>query len=164
MSQPTQSIRVRWIYDPALEPDLFQDVLKRRTFAYLFDILGVSMLWCLGSVVVFFLGLATFGLAWMIYPALWPIIGVLYTVSTLGGPTAATPGMRAMGLAMRSVDGPRPDSLKALIHVVVFYALTATLTPLIHLVGLFTARRQLLQDMLVGVVVMDARVLALTGR
>lgn len=160
----TQQITVRWVFDPALEPDLFQDVLKRRTIAYLFDILGVSLLWVLAAVVVFFLGLATFGFAWMIYPALWPILGVLYTVSTLAGPEAATPGMRAMGLSMRTVDGPRPDALKALIHVVVFYGLTATLTPLVHLVGLFTARRQLIQDLIAGVLVMDGRVLALTGR
>ena len=164
MNQPSQSITVRWVYDPALEPDLFQDVLKRRAIAYLFDIVGVSLLWVLAAVVVFFLGLATFGFAWMIYPALWPILGVIYTVSSLAGPTSATPGMRAMGLSMRSIDGPRPDGLKALIHVVVFYALTATLTPLVHLVGLFTQRRQLFQDMVAGVLVMDGRVLALTGR
>jgi len=164
MPEPAQQITVRWVFDPALEPDLFQDVLKRRAFAYLFDIIGVSLLWLVAAVVVFFLGLATFGFAWLIYPALWPILGVLYTVSSLAGPTAATPGMRTMGLSMRSVDGPKPDSLKALIHVVVFYALTATLTPLVHLIGLFTARRQLVQDMVAGVVVMDGRVLALTGR
>ncbi len=164
MPEATQQITVRWVYDPALEPDLFEDVLKRRAFAYLFDIVGVSVLWVVAAIVLFFLGLATFGLAWMIYPALWPILGVLYTVSSLAGPTAATPGMRAMGLSMRTVDGPRPDALKALIHVVVFYALTVTLTPLVHLIGLFTARRQLFQDMIAGVVVMDGRVLALTGR
>lgn len=164
MSSPTQQITVRWVYDPALEPDLFQDVLKRRVFAYLFDVVAVSFLWLLAAVVVFFLGLATFGFAWMIYPALWPILGVLYTVSTLAGPDAATPGMKAMGLAMRTADGPRPDGLRALIHVVVFYALTVTLTPLVHLVGLFTSRRQLLQDIAAGVLVMDGRVLALTGR
>lgn len=164
MEPRVQQINVRWVYDPALEPDLFQDVLKRRTIAYLFDILGVSLLWVLAAVVVFFLGLATFGFAWAIYPALWPILGVLYTVTSLSGPFAATPGMRAMGLSMRSTGGPPPDALKALIHVVVFYALTATLTPLVHVVGLFTARRQLLQDYVAGVVVMDARVLALSGR
>lgn len=152
------------VFDPAFEPDLFQDVLKRRTFAYLFDVVGVSLLWIGAAVLVFFLGLATFGFAWMIYPALWPILGVLYTVTTLGGPDSATPGMKAMGLSMRNVDGSRPDVLKALVHVVVFYGLTVTLTPLVHLFGLFTARRQLLQDLVAGVLVMDGRVLALTGR
>ena len=164
MYEPSQQITVRWVYDPALEPDLFQDVLKRRVFAFFFDVVGVSILWVVAAIVVFFLGLATFGLAWLIYPALWPILGVLYTVSSLAGPTAATPGMRAMGLAMRSTDGPRPDALKALIHVVVFYALSVTLTPLVHLIGLFTTRRQLLQDFVAGVLVMDGRVLAMTGR
>ncbi len=159
-----QQIEVRWVFDPTLEPDLFEDVLKRRLFAYLFDILGVSLLWLLAAVVVFFLGLATFGFAWLIYPALWPVLGVFYTVSSIGGPTSATPGMRAMGLSMRVADGRRPDGLRALVHVVVFYALTAVLTPLVHLVGLFTQRRQLVQDMVAGVLVMDARVLALTGR
>lgn len=152
------------IFDPAFEPDLFENVLSRRTMAYLFDVVGVSLLWIVAAIVLFFLGLATFGLAWLIYPALWPILGVLYTISTLGGPDSATPGMKAMGLAMRRLDGRRPDTLLALIHVVLFYALTVGLTPLVHIFGLFTARRQLLQDLILGVLVMDARVLALTGR
>ncbi|MDK9696488.1 MAG: RDD family protein [Siculibacillus sp.] len=164
MVQPTQQITVRWVYDPALEPDLFRDVLKRRAIAYLFDIVGVSLLWLVAAIVVFFLGLATFGLAWMIYPALWPILGVVYTVATLAGPDAATPGMRALGLAMRTTGGPRPGGLEALIHVVVFYTVTVTLTPFIHLIALFTGRRQTLQDLVAGVLVMDGRVLALTGR
>lgn len=164
MAQPTQQITVRWAFDPALEPDLFQDVLKRRLFAYLFDMLGVSLLWVMAAIVVFFLGLATFGLAWLIYPALWPILGLVYTVSSLSGPDAATPGMKAMGLAMRTTDGARPDGLKALVHVVIFYATTVTLSPLVHLIALFTARRQTLQDLVAGVLVMDGRVLALTGR
>ena len=164
MSDPVREITVRHLFDPRLEPDLFDNLLSRRAMAYVFDVVGVSVLWLLAAVVVFFLGIATFGLAWLIYPALWPLLGVLYTVATLGGPDSATPGMRAMGLSMRLTDGRRPDALTALIHVVVFYALTVTLTPLVHLVGLFTERRQLLQDLLIGVVVMDARVLAFTGR
>jgi len=159
------------IFDPAFEPDLFENVLQRRAVAYLIDLVLVSLMWALPLVLVFFLGLATFGalwliypVLWLIYPALWPILGVLYTVSTLGGPDSATPGMRAMGLAMRRLDGRRPDALLALIHVVLFYALTVTLTPFVHVFGLFTARRQLLQDLILGVAVMDARVLALTGR
>lgn len=164
MTRPVREITIRHLFDPALEPDLFEQVLSRRAMAYLFDLVGVSVLWLLAAVVVFFLGIATFGLAWLIYPALWPLLGVLYTVATLGGPDSATPGMRAMGLSMRLTDGRRPDALTALIHVVVFYALTVTLTPLVHLVGLFTERRQLLQDFIVGVVVMDARVLAFTDR
>ncbi|MER2607099.1 MAG: RDD family protein [Siculibacillus sp.] len=164
MTQPVREITIRSPFDPALEPDLFEGMLGRRTIAYLFDLLGVSLLWVLAAIVVFFLGIATLGLAWLIYPALWPILGVLYTVATLGGPESATPGMKAMGLSMRTTRGGRPDALTALIHVVVFYGLTVTLTPLVHLVGLFTARRQLLQDIAVGVLVMDTRVLGLTGR
>jgi len=164
MTRPTREITIRHLFDPALEPDLFEQVLSRRAMAYVFDVIGVSVLWLMAAVVVFFLGIATFGLAWLIYPALWPILGVLYTVGTLGGPESATPGMRAMGLSMRTTDGRRPDGLTALMHVVIFYALSVALTPLVHLVGLFTERRQLLQDLAIGVLVMDARVLALTGR
>jgi uncharacterized RDD family membrane protein YckC len=164
MSHETRPIVIRWVFDPLLEADLFESILKRRVFAFLFDVVGVSLLWLLASVVVFFLGLATFGLAWLIYPALWPILGVLYTVSGLAGPSSATAGMRAMGIAMRTHDGGRPDLLRALLHVVVFYALSVGLTPLVHVIGLFDARRRLLHDMIVGVVVLDGRVLAMTGR
>ncbi|TBW39736.1 RDD family protein [Siculibacillus lacustris] len=164
MSQPTQQIVIRWVFDPVLEPDLFEGLLSRRCFAFLFDLIAVSLLWLVAAFVVFFLGLATFGLAWLVYPALWPVIGLLYTVSGLSGPSSATAGMRAMGLSMRTLDGARPDALRALFHVVIFYALSFGLTPLVHLIGLFNVRRQLLQDMIVGVVVLDGRVLAMTGR
>lgn len=164
MTEPNRPIVIRWVFDPLLEADLFQDLLKRRTIAFLFDLVGVSLLWLVAAVVVFFLGIVTFGLAWLVYPALWPILGVLYTVSGLAGPFSATVGMRAMGLAMRTLDGHRPDALRALLHVVVFYALTVALTPLVHVIGLFDGRRRLLHDMIVGVVVLDGRVLAMTGR
>lgn len=164
MSEPTRQIVIRQTFDPELEPDLFENVLSRRAMAYVFDVIGVSLLWLVAAVVVFFLGIATFGLAWLVYPALWPILGVLYTMGTLGGPASATPGMAAMGLSMRLTDGRRPDTLIALMHVVVFYALSMTLTPLVHLVGLVTDRHRLLQDFVVGAVVMDARVLAFTDR
>lgn len=164
MSDAPRQINIRHLFDPALEPDLFEAVLSRRTMAYVFDLVGIGILWIVAAIVVFFLGIATFGLAWLIYPALFPVVGVLYSVATLGGPSAATPGMSAMGLTMRLTDGRRPDTLFALIHVVVFYALSVTLTPLVHLVGLVTDRHRLLQDIAIGAVVMDARVLALTGR
>ncbi len=162
--QPIREVNIRHLFDPALEPDLFQDVLRRRAIAYLFDLFAICLLTGLAWIVVAFLGLATFGLAWLLYPAIFPVVGVLYTISSLGGPTSATPGMRAMGLAMRHADGRRPDTLTALMHVVIFYALSVTLTPLVHLVGLFTERRQLIQDLVIGVLVMDARVLYFTGR
>jgi uncharacterized RDD family membrane protein YckC len=164
MRSETQQVVIRWLFDPVLEPDLFESLLSRRAIAFLFDLVGISLLWLLAAVVVFFLGLATLGLAWLIYPALWPILALLYTVSGLAGWSSATVGMRAMGLSMRTHDGGRPDLLRALLHVVVFYALTVGLTPLVHLIGLFDTRRRLLHDMIVGVIVLDGRVLAATGR
>ncbi|WP_407051691.1 RDD family protein [Methyloraptor flagellatus] len=148
-----------WVFDPLDRPELFEGTLSRRVFAYLLDIFFVTLFWLMAGLVVFFLGIATFGLAWAIYPALWPIVGILYVTATLGGANAATPGMGMMGLTMRLWHGGRPDPLIALMHVVLFYAASAVLTPLIHLIGLFTARRQLLQDLILGTVVINARML-----
>lgn len=164
MEEARRVVTIGLPFDPALEPDLYEGVLGRRMFAFLFDVIGVSFLWVFAAIVVFFLGIATLGLGWLIYPVLWPILGLLYTVSSVSGPTSATPGMRAMGLAMRTTAGGRPDTLVALLHVVLFYGLSVTLTPLVHLLGLFMPRRQLAHDWIVGVLIMDARVLAMTGR
>lgn len=145
----------RSAFDPLYQPQLFDGVLSRRLFAYLIDVFYVSLLWCLVGVLVFFLGIATFGLAWALFGILWPLIGLAYTVTTLGGAGAATPGMSAMGLTMRMWYGAKPDPLIALMHVVLFYVAATVLTPFIHLIGLFTARRQLLHDLVLGTVLVN---------
>lgn len=135
----------------------YSGVLSRRVFAFLIDYAIVLLLCIPAAVIVFFLGVVTFGLGWFLFPALFVIVAVLYFGMTLGGPSQATPGMRAMGIAMARMDGQRIDFLMSTVHIVLFWIINSVLTPLILLAGLFTERSRLVHDFLLGTVIVRTR-------
>ncbi|MDO3441523.1 RDD family protein [Agrobacterium sp. V1] len=135
----------------------YSGVLSRRVFAFLIDYAIVLLLCIPAAVIVFFLGVITFGLGFFLYPALFVIVAVLYFGVSLGGPSQATPGMRAMGIAMARMDGRRIDFLLATVHIVLFWVINSVLTPLILLAGLFTERSRLVHDFLLGTVMVRTR-------
>lgn len=127
-----------------------EGVLARRMIAFVFDYLLVLILVVIAGTVIGFLGVLTFGLAWLLYAILTPVVVIAYVALTLGGPEQATPGMKAMGLRLVRDDGKPVDYLLALTHSVLFWAFSAVLTPFILLVTLFNARRRTLHDILLG--------------
>ncbi len=131
----------------------YSGVLSRRVFAFILDYLIVLLLCIPAAVIVFFLGIITLGLGFMLYPALFVIVALLYFGMTLGGPSQASPGMRAMGVTLMRLDGRRMDFMTAMVHTVLFWLINSVLTPLILLVGLFTEKSRLVHDMLLGTVV-----------
>ena len=131
----------------------YSGVLTQRAFAFVIDYTIVLLLCIPAAVVVFFLGIITLGLGFFLYPALFVIVALLYFGVTLGGPSQATLGMRALGIAMMRLDGRRIDFLTAMVHTVLFWIINSVLTPLILLAGLFTDRSRLVHDMLLGTVV-----------
>ncbi|MDP9732903.1 UNVERIFIED_ORG: putative RDD family membrane protein YckC [Rhizobium sp. SORGH_AS260] len=135
----------------------YSGVLSRRVFAFLIDYAIVLLLCIPAAVIVFFLGVITLGLGLFLYPALFVIVAVLYFGMTLGGPSQATPGMRAMGIAMARMDGRRIDFLLSTVHIVLFWIINSVLTPLILLAGLFTERSRLVHDFLLGTVIVRTR-------
>ena len=135
----------------------YSGVLSRRVFAFLIDYAIVLLLCIPAAVIVFFLGVITLGLGFFLYPALFVIVAVLYFGMTLGGPSQATPGMRAMGIAMARMDGRRIDFLLSTVHIVLFWIIDSVLTPLILLAGLFTERSRLVHDFLLGTVIVRTR-------
>ncbi|MDH7806037.1 MULTISPECIES: RDD family protein [Rhizobium/Agrobacterium group] len=130
----------------------YSGVLSRRIFAFLIDYAIVLLLCIPAAVIVFFLGVITLGLGFFLYPALFVIVAVLYFGVTLSGPSQASPGMRAMGIAMARMDGRRIDFLLATVHIALFWVINSVLTPLILLAGLFTERSRLVHDFLLGTV------------
>lgn len=114
----------------------YSGVLSRRVFAFLIDYAIVLLLCIPAAVIVFFLGVITLGLGFFLYPALFVIVAVLYFGVTLSGPSQASPGMRAMGIAMARMDGRRIDFLLATVHIALFWIINSVLTPLILLAGL----------------------------
>jgi uncharacterized RDD family membrane protein YckC len=131
----------------------YSGVLSRRVFAFIIDYLIVLLLCIPAAVIVFFLGIITLGLGFMLYPALFVIVALLYFGMTLGGPSQASPGMRAMGITLMRMDGRRMDFMTAMVHTVLFWLINSVLTPLILLAGLFTEKSRLVHDMLLGTVV-----------
>ena len=135
----------------------YSGVLSRRVFAFVIDYAIVLLLCIPAAVIVFFLGVITLGLGFFLYPALFVIVAVLYFGMTLGGPSQATPGMRAMGIAMARMDGRRIDFLLSTVHIVLFWVINSVLTPLILLAGLFTERSRLVQVFLLGTGIVRTR-------
>jgi uncharacterized RDD family membrane protein YckC len=135
----------------------YSGVLSRRVFAFVIDYAIVLLLCIPAAVIVFFLGVITLGLGFFLYPALFVIVAVLYFGMTLGGPSQATPGMRAMGIAMARMDGRRIDFLLSTVHIVLFWVINSVLTPLILLAGLFTERSRLVHDCLLGTGIVRTR-------
>lgn len=155
--QTAQTVRSdRFAYDPDTQPELFDGVLSKRLVAFLIDALLIVALMIPAALVVFVLGIVTLGLAWFLYPILFAIVAIGYVGLTLGGPSSATVGMRMAGLEMRTWSGAPMFFLLAVMHALVFWFSVGLLTPLILLVGLFTKRRQLLQDLLLGTVVVNS--------
>ena len=149
----------------------YSGTLSRRVFAFMIDYILILVLCVPAAFVVFFLGLLTLGLGFYLYPVLFFIVAALYFGLTVGGDAQASPGMRAMGIAMIRVDGQRIDFLRAMgiamirvdgqridfllaiVHLALFWILNSILTPLVLLVGLFTDRSRLLHDLLIGTAV-----------
>src|SRR5690606_33340133 len=105
------------------------------------------------AMLVFVLGLLTFGLGWSLFAILAPLVALVYVWNTLGGPNQATVGMRMMGIRLERLDGRPVDGKLGVVHSVLFWACNVLLTPLILLVTLFAGRKRALHDLLLGTVV-----------
>ena len=134
----------------------YDGVRTRRILAFLLDYVIVLLLLIPFGIVVFLLGLLTFGLGWGLFGILAPLVAVIYVWSTLGGSKQATLGMRAFGIRLDRLDGKPVDGLLAVVHSVLFWAGNVILTPLILLVTLFSDRKRTLHDLLLGTVVTRA--------
>ena len=131
----------------------YDGVRTRRVFAFLLDYLIVALLLIPFAILVFFLGLLTFGLGWSLFAILGPAVALIYVWNTLGGPNQATTGMRLMGIRLDRLNGDPIDGMTAVVHSVLFWAGNVILTPLILLVTLFADRKRALHDLLLGTVV-----------
>jgi uncharacterized RDD family membrane protein YckC len=150
----------RFVYDPVTEPQLFDGVLSKRIVAFFIDAITIVLLLIPAALIVFVVGFLTFGIAWLLIPALFAIVALGYVAFTLGGPRTATVGMRMVGVEMRTWSGAPVFPLLAIMHALIFWFSVSLLTPLVLIVGLFTPRRQLLQDLLLGTVVVNSAALA----
>ena len=88
-------------FDPDIQPELFRGVLTRRVFAFLIDLIVLSVPVILGYIFIAVFGVITLGLGWMLFWLAWPatiVWAIVYYGASIGGPHSATMGMRAMDL------------------------------------------------------------------
>jgi len=145
-------------YDPVFSPEYFEGVLTRRALAFLLDVCIITIPLAIASLFIFLFGIVTLGLGWMLFwlmsPAavIWPVV---YYGMTLGGPHSATLGMRAVDIEMRTWNGNRAYFLLGAVHAIIYWISISALTPLVLLIAFFNRRRRLLQDFLLGTVVVN---------
>lgn len=160
-TQPTPAVNpptsgMQYIYDPDVRPELFEGILSKRIVAFFVDAIIIVALLIPASLVVLVLGLVTLGIGWLLFPALFAIVALGYVALTMGGPRSATLGQQFVGIEMRTWNGQKMFALLAVMHALVFWFSVSLLTPLILLVGLFTRRKQMLHDLLLGVLAVNA--------
>ena len=150
-------------FDPYLQPELFRGLLTRRVFAFLIDLVVLSVPVILGYLFIAVFGLITLGLGWALFWLAWPatiVWAIVYYGSSIGGPQSATVGMRVMDLELRTWYGAPGYFVLGATHAVLFWVSISFLSPLVLLVGLFNGRRRLLHDIILGTVVINSSIRA----
>ena len=148
-------------FDPWTQPELFRGVLTRRIFAFLIDLLVLSVPVILAVIFIAVFGVITLGLGWALFWLISPasvIWALIYYGASLGGPHSATVGMRMLDLEMRTWYGAPSYFVLGAMHAVLFWISVSVLSPLILLVGLFNGRRRLLHDIVLGTVIVNTSV------
>jgi len=148
-------------FDPMLQPELFRGVLTRRLFAFLIDLVVLSIPVILAVIFIAVFGVVTLGLGWALFWLVSPasvIWALIYYGASLGGPHSATVGMRVMDLELRTWYGAPCYFVLGAMHAVLFWVSVSVLSPLVLLVGLFNGRRRLLHDIVLGTVVINCSV------
>jgi uncharacterized RDD family membrane protein YckC len=135
---------------------LTEGVLLRRVFAWLIDVLLIGLILAALWFVLLLFGLLTLGFGMPLLGIL-PFVPFCYHWLFVAGPSCATPGQRALGLAVRRDDALGPPTLaQAFVFTLVFYV-TLAATGLLLLIALFTVRHRTLHDLASGLVVVRAR-------
>jgi uncharacterized RDD family membrane protein YckC len=136
-------------YDPVTQPQLFAEVIGKRSLAFIVDAILVLVL-------VFLFGLVTFGLGWILLPAIL-LVFLVYNAVTIGGKKSATPGQRLMGLEVRMWSGDKVTPLIAAFHALLFWFAAGTFV--LWLVDVlwvfFDQHKRTVHDILAGVLVIN---------
>ncbi|TIM93670.1 MAG: RDD family protein, partial [Mesorhizobium sp.] len=72
----------------------YDGVRTRRVLAFIIDYCIVALLTIPFAILVFFLGILTLGLGWMLFSILVPAVAIVYIWNTLGSADQATTGMK----------------------------------------------------------------------
>jgi len=146
-----------WPPDPLTRPEYYRDVTLLRMLAYAIDVLIIALIGGLLTLTLWLLTLLTLGLLWPLHFLLAPFLvalPLLYHGLQIGGPGAATIGMRVFGLKVWNITGGSPTLAQALVQTAGFYATLAFFGGLLLLVALFNPQRRALHDFLAGTIIL----------
>lgn len=147
-----------YAYDAQSDLALYSGVLTKRFLAFLIDLFVLSVPIVLVSIFILLFGIVTLGLGWALFWLISPfsiVWALLYYGLSLGGPRAATIGMRMLGIHMEMLNGGRPYFLLGVVHAVAYWFSVSLLTPVVVIVGFFNRRGQLLHDLVLGTVLVN---------
>lgn len=136
--------------DPSTAPELFEGLLTRRVTAYLIDLVLIGGIAVVLGIVGVIMGFLTFGLAWMALVFVLPAAVVLYYAVTLGSHRRATVGMQMMDIVLTPTRGQPLDGWMAFFHALLFWVTFWISWPVAILFALFTPRRQMIHDLIMG--------------
>lgn len=133
---------------PDYDAQFYEGVPLKRLVAWLIDVFAISLL---SLVATLALGVLTLGMGFMFFPLITFLMGFLYRWLTIAS-ASATPGMRFMGIELRTGAGDRLDPTTAAMHTGLFLFLMATMIGGIATVIsiMVTAHRQGLPDLILG--------------
>lgn len=130
--------------DPDHDPAFYDGVPAKRLFAWVVDVVLVSL-------ITFVLGLVTLSALWWIWPLTFIMVNFLYRAGTIAA-GSATPGMRLMNLELRGATGARLSGGEAVLHTLGYMVATGfVIVQMISIVMMaFGARHQGLHDLILG--------------
>lgn len=134
---------------PEHDRALYADVPVKRLLAWVVDSLLIALLTAIAVPLTAFTAL-------FFLPALWIGIGLVYRVLSLTG-RSATPGMRLMGIELRTHRGERFGLADASVHTLLYSLCISMLLPQVLSIGLIlgSARGQSLPDLALGSVALN---------
>ncbi len=136
--------------DSQLRAEDYDEVRRRRMLSFVVDYLIIAILCVPAAFLIGLAGIFTFGLGWMLYAILVPLVAMAYLGLTMGGSSQATVGMAMFSLNIRRLDGGLIDTPLAILHGVLFWFIHSAFTPFMLFASLFSSRKRLLQDWLLG--------------
>ncbi len=130
--------------DPVRDADFYADTTMKRGFAWVVDVVLITLL----SVALTPLTLFT---SIFYFPLFYLCVGFAYRAATIAR-LSGTPGMRLMSIELRGADGLRLDPMQSVLHTA-GYTLSVVAFPLQLMSGALmigTARGQGLTDVVLG--------------
>lgn len=141
------------IIDNDADVDRLDNVRSSRILAFLVDAVAITVLMAIACVVIAVLGILTFGLGWLLFSIVWPVVALLYYFFTLSQ-TGSSPGMSLFGIQLRDSDGSMLHPIIGLVHPALFWFMFGIFPLLLisFVVSLLDERKRMLHDMVLRTV------------